>query len=189
MTPRFGKSFSSSHAPLLRFCSLRYAWTTKKTMGICARYFPRKREKGSTLTHPRENTRDRASTSTSGYDSRARIPREVIVYDHTVEREKNRASYSRIISFECRVAATSVAPSQCRPANIFAGIHEINREHSRGSSRFPLTRNIRLENRGGRYGSQSQPPSSFTDECKAARNRIFRLYFATLGKNRHMRTN
>lgn len=88
---RFGKSFSSSHAPLLRFCSLRYAWTTKKAMGTCARY-TQKREKGSTFTYSRvlaylaiERVRLFLDTKS---DLRVRIAREVLVYDHTAEREK-----------------------------------------------------------------------------------------------------
>lgn len=139
MTPRFGKSFSSSHVPLLRFCSLRYAWTTKKAMmGTCARY-ARKREKGS---HSRayslvSRSSGMYSTSTSGWTSCATSTnpvREKIVYDHTAEREKNwrflRASFHSNTELSRRVNA--------RPTKIF-GIHEIKIANSQGSSRFPLT--------------------------------------------------
>lgn len=152
---RFGKSFPSSHAPFLRFCSLQYARTTKKAMGTCARY-ARKPEKDSTFMHSRENTclsRDRATLLLDTKTTRAHESREKWSFTITRSSEKRIALLTRA-SFHsnAELPRRALRRVNTRPANIFAGIHEINREHSRGSSRFPLTRNVRLVSKIGEEG-------------------------------------
>lgn len=104
---------------------------------------PDKRERDSTFAHSRglaclaiERARLLLDTN-----------RKRSSFTITQPNEKRVTSYSRIISFECRVAATSIAPSPCTAGEYFRR-NSRDKSRSRGFSRFPLTRNVFISKLG-----------------------------------------